>query len=145
MMDEVKTPEEFRAEIVKRMEKEVEQQTFLELNSVSPMFGDTVTRNTVITAHLDYAIFNEEPSDFGYRISISFLLENGLTIAATEAAFVNFEELAGSVKIEYPVFWVWDHPIRKKPLSCYLFLTKLDSETTGQAIEQLGPFEFYEE
>jgi hypothetical protein len=111
------------------------------LITMTPAAGAKISRESTISATLDYTLADDEASPFGYQVAILFQS----TVSGSTFAFnselvegsIAVTDKKGTVKMSYPIASNWDLPASapfqlKRPVTCYFFLQRVNS-ATGQS------------
>lgn len=119
----------------------------ISIRSLLPTLKDNFSKSSTISAQLNYAIAEEEKSDYGFEISIKFVsTQNNTTFSmTTDSSNVPVSEKEGTVTINYPMEIIWDNPRLKHPVTCMFYLHKKTSSSgNSTVIAKTIPITFYE-
>jgi hypothetical protein len=122
------------------------------LVTMTPAAGAKVSRESTISATVDYTLADDEASPLGYRVAILFQSTvSGSTFAVNsnlvDQGSIVVTDKKGTVKISYPLASTWDASGTRQlqhPVTCYFFLQRMTAPGQSTVIARTPALTFTE-
>ncbi|GAB2457522.1 hypothetical protein GCM10011375_06290 [Hymenobacter qilianensis] len=121
----------------------------LTLVTMTPAAGAKVSKESIISATLNYTLADDEASAFGYRVDLLFKpTVSGVTFTRGQS-WVVVPDKKGTVELTFPLISVWETPASvpyqlQHPVTCYFYLQRMTGPGQSTIIARTPALTFTE-